>query len=65
MILHKLLIGKPEGWRPLGRPTHGWLDNINMDLGEIGWSDVDLIGLVEDRDKWRAIVNAVMNFWVS
>jgi hypothetical protein len=52
---YRLLVGK----RPLGRPTHRWVDNIKMDLLEIGWGSVDWIG--QDRDKWRALVNAVMN----
>jgi hypothetical protein len=55
---------KPEGQRPLGRPRRRWLDTIKMDLGEIGWGGVDWIGPVQDRDKWRAFVNAVMNLWV-
>jgi hypothetical protein len=60
----RLLVGKPEGRRPLGRPRRRWLKNIRMDLGEVGWGDVDWIGLAEDRDRWRALVNAVMNLWV-
>jgi hypothetical protein len=55
---------KPEGKSPLGRPRRRWVDNINMDLGETGWGGVDWIGLAQDRDKWRALVNAVMNFRV-
>jgi hypothetical protein len=58
---YRLLVGKPEGKRPLGRPRRRWVDNIRMNLGEVGWSDVDWIGLAQDRDKWRALVNAVMN----
>jgi alpha-amylase/alpha-mannosidase (GH57 family) len=54
-------VGKPEGKRPLGRPRRRWVDNIRIDLGEIGWSDVDWIGVDQDRDRWRALVNAVMN----
>jgi hypothetical protein len=49
------------GKRPLGRPRHRWVDNIKMDLLEIGWGDVNWIGLAQDRNKWRAVVNAVMN----
>jgi hypothetical protein len=49
---HRLLVGKPERRRPLGRPRCWWVDNIRMDLGEIGWSGVDWIGLAEDREKW-------------
>jgi hypothetical protein len=57
----RLLVGKPEVKRPLGRPRLRWADNIGMDLGEIGWGDVNCIGLVQDRDNWRALVKAVMN----
>jgi hypothetical protein len=60
-LLYRLLVGKPEGKRPLGRPRRSWVDNIKMDLLEIGWGGVDWIGLAQDRDKWRALVNAVMN----
>jgi hypothetical protein len=55
-----LLVGKPEGERPLGRPRLRWVDNIRMDLGEVEWGDVDWIGLDQDRDKWRALVNSVL-----
>jgi hypothetical protein len=58
---YRLLVGKPEGKRPLGRPRRRWVDNIKMDLLEVGWGGVDWIGLAQDRDKWRALVNAVMN----
>jgi hypothetical protein len=61
---YRLLVGKPEGRRPLGRRRRRWLDNIKMDLLEIGWGGVDWIGLAQDRDKWRALVNAVMNLRV-
>jgi hypothetical protein len=61
---YRLLVGKPEGRRPLGRPRPRWVDNIMMDLVEVGWGDVDWIGLAQDRDKWRALVNAVMNLRV-
>jgi hypothetical protein len=54
-------VGKPENKRQLGRPRRRWVDNIEMDLVEIGWGGVDWIGLVLDRYKWRALVNAVMN----
>jgi hypothetical protein len=54
-------VGKPEGKRPLGRPRSRWVDNINMHLVEIGWSGVDWIGLAQDREKWKALVSAVMN----
>jgi hypothetical protein len=50
---YRLLVGKPEGKRPLGRPRHRWMDNIRMDLGEVGWGDVDWIGLAQDRNRCR------------
>jgi hypothetical protein len=53
-----------EGKRPLGRPRHGWADNIKMDLREIGWDGMDLIDLAQDRYQWRALVNTVMNLQV-
>jgi hypothetical protein len=56
-------VRNPEGKRPLGKPRHRLVDNIKMDLGEIEWSGVDWFGLAQDRDKWRALVNAVMNLW--
>jgi hypothetical protein len=56
--MYRLLVGKPEGKRPLGTPRHRWVDNIKMDLLEIGWCGVDWIGLPQDREKWRAVVNA-------
>jgi hypothetical protein len=61
---YRLLVGKPEGRRLLGRPRRRWLDNIRMDLGEVGWGDVDCIGLAQDRDRWRALVNSVLNLRV-
>jgi hypothetical protein len=57
-------VGKPEGKRPLGIPRHRWVDNIRMDLGEVGWGDVDWIGLAQDRSKRRAVMNSVLNLWV-
>jgi hypothetical protein len=54
-------VGKPKGRRPLRRPRRRWVDNIMMDLEEIGWGGVDWIGLAQDRDKWRALVNLVIN----
>jgi hypothetical protein len=57
----RILVGKPEGRRPLGRPRRRWVDNIKMDLREIGWDGVDWIDLAQDRDQWRALVNTVMN----
>jgi hypothetical protein len=62
---YRLLVGKPEGRRPLGRPRCRWLDNIRMDLVEVGWSDVDWIVLAQDRDRWRALVNSVLNLRVA
>jgi hypothetical protein len=57
-------VGKLEGKRPLGRPRCRWVDNIKMDLGEIGWDGRDWIELDQDRDQWRALVNMVMNLRV-
>jgi hypothetical protein len=57
-------VGKPEGKRPLGRPRRRWLDNIKMDLREIGWDDMDRIDLAQDRDQWRALLNPVINLRV-
>jgi hypothetical protein len=57
-------MGKPEGRRPLGRPRRRWLDNIGMDLVEVGWGDVDWIGLAQDRDRWRALVNSILSLRV-
>jgi hypothetical protein len=62
--VYRLLEGKPEGKRPLGRPRHRWIDNNKMDLLEIGLSVVDWIGLAQDRYRWRALVNSVMNLRV-
>jgi hypothetical protein len=61
---YKLLMGKPEGRRPLGKPIRRWVDNIRMDLVEVGWDDVDWIGLAQDRDRRRALVNSVLNLRV-
>jgi hypothetical protein len=61
---YRLLVGKPEGKRPLGRQRHRWVDNIRMDLGEVGWGNVDWIGLAKDKTKWRALVNSVLNLRV-
>jgi hypothetical protein len=61
---YRLLVGKPEGRRPLGRPRRRWLDNIRMDLVVVGWGDMDWIGLAQDRNRWRALVNSVLNFRV-
>jgi hypothetical protein len=61
---YRLMVGKPEGKKPLGRPRRRWVDNIRMDLVEVGWGDVDRIGLAQDRDRWRALVNSVLNLRV-
>jgi hypothetical protein len=61
---YRLLVGKPEGKRPLGRPRRRWVDNIGMGLVEVGWGDVDWIGLAKDRNRWRAVVNSVLNLRV-
>jgi hypothetical protein len=58
---YRILVGNPKGKRPLGRPRRRWVDNIKMDLSEIGWDGMDWIGLAQDRDKWRALVYTVMN----
>jgi hypothetical protein len=54
-------VGKPEGKRQLGRPRRRWVDNIKMDLREIGWDSMDWIDLAQDRDQWKTLVNSVMN----
>jgi hypothetical protein len=61
---YNILVGRPEGRKPLGRPRRRWEDNIKMDLREIGFGDVDWIHLAQDRDRWWALVNAVMNLRV-
>jgi hypothetical protein len=61
---YRLLVGKPQGKKPVGRPRRRWLDNIRMDLGEVRWSDVDWIGLAQDRNRWRALVSSVLNLRV-
>jgi hypothetical protein len=62
--VYRLVVGKPEGKRPLGRPRRRWMDNIKLDLLEIGLSVVNWICLAEDRYRWTALVNSVMNLWV-
>ena len=59
-----MLVGKPEGKRPLGRPRRSWEETIKMDLQEVGFGGMDWIELAQDRDRWRAVVNAVMNLRV-
>ena len=61
---HRVLLGKPEGKRPLGRPRRRWVDNIRMDLQEVGCGYVDWIGLAQDRDRWQTLVSVVMNLRV-
>jgi hypothetical protein len=63
--VYRVLVGKPEGKRPLERPRHRWEDGMKMDLEEIGWGGgVEWIQLAQDRDRWRSVVNAVMNLRV-
>jgi hypothetical protein len=61
---YRLLVGKPEGKKPLGRPRRRWVDNIRMDHEEMRWSDVDWVCLAQDRNRWRALVNSVLNLRV-
>jgi hypothetical protein len=61
---YRLLVGKPEGKRPLVKPRRRWVNNIRMDIGEVGWGDVGWIGLAKDRNSWRADVNSVLNLRV-
>jgi hypothetical protein len=61
---YRLLVGKGRGKRQLGRPRRRWVDNIRLDLGEVGWGDVDWIGLAQVRNRWRALVNSVLNLRV-
>ena len=62
--VNKVLVGKPEGKSPLGRPRRRWEDNIKMDLQEVGRGCGDWMGLAQDRDRWRALLSTVMNFGV-
>ena len=63
-VVYRVLVGKLEGNRPLGRPRRRWVDNIRMDLQEVGYGYMDWIGLAQDRDRWRTLVSAVMNLRV-
>jgi len=62
--VYRVLVGKPEGKRPLGRPRRRWVDNIRTDLQEVSCGYIDWIGLAQDRDRWRKVVSAVMNLRV-
>jgi hypothetical protein len=62
---YRILVGKPEGKRPLVRPRRRWVENIKMDLREAGWDGMNWIDLAQDRDQWRALVNKVMNLLVT
>jgi hypothetical protein len=59
--VYRVLVGKPEGRRPLGKPRRRWEDNINMDFQEVGFGGMDWVDLAQDSDRWRALVNAGMN----
>ena len=63
-VVYRVLVGKPEGKRPLEKPRHRWQDNIKLDLREMGCGGMDWIRLAQDKDRWRALVNAVMNLRV-
>jgi hypothetical protein len=63
-VVYRVLVGKPEGKRPLGRLRHSWEDNIKMDLQEVGCGGMDRIELAQDRDRWQALLNAVLNLRV-
>ena len=62
--VYRVLVGKPEGKRPLGRPRHRWVDNIRMDLQKVGCGYMDWIRLAQDRDRWQTLMSSVMNLWV-
>jgi len=62
--VYRILVGKAEGKRPLGRPRRKWVDNIKMYFQEVGCGYMGWIGLTQDRNKWRTLVSAVMNLWV-
>jgi len=62
--VYRVLVGKPEGKRPLGKPRRRWVDNISMDLQKLGCGYMEWIGLAQDRDRWWTLVNAVMNLGV-
>jgi hypothetical protein len=62
--VYKIVVRKPEGKRPLGRPRCRWEDNIRMDIRKMGWEDVNWIHLAQDRDQWQTVMNTLMNIWV-
>jgi hypothetical protein len=62
---HRILVGKPDGKRPLGRRRRRWVDNIKMELRDKGWDGVDWIDMAQDRDQWRALVNTVLNLRIT
>jgi hypothetical protein len=62
---YRVLLGRREGRRPLGRPKRRWENNIKMDFQEVGWGGMDWIDVIQNRDRWRAVVNAVMNLGVA
>jgi len=62
--VYRVLVGKPEGRKPLGRPRRRWEDNITMDLWEVGSGCVDWMELAQNRDRWRVLVSVVINLWV-
>jgi len=64
MVVYRVLVGEPEGKKPLERPRHRWVDNIGMDLQEVGCVYMDWIGLAQDRDRWRTLLIAVVNLRV-
>jgi len=63
-VVYRVLMGKPEGKKPLGRPRRRWVDNVRMDLQDVGCGYMDRIGLAQDRDRWRTLVSAVMSLRV-
>ena len=62
--VYRVLVGKPEGKRPVGRPRRRWVDNVRLALQEVGCGHMDWIGLTQDRDRWRTLISAVMNLRV-
>jgi hypothetical protein len=62
--VHRLLVGKPQGKIPLGKPRRRLVDNVRLDFGDMGWNGMDWIELAQDRDQWMILVNTIMNVWV-